>query len=241
MATNYNEQAICGRESLFRQKLNQLRNTGEIRRMAVASNQAGLKEIEQSIYLKNTDTTLAQSDPRRLEKLALLDSLTELYNHSTTSRLLKDEVRRAQRYKNDLSVLVITIDSMHAIAKQNSPFVCDSILKATAQILMRCIRDIDIPGRYNRDHLILVCPETEPLGAACLAERLCNQIKAEDISDMEKTWHITASIGISTFPQPAQNDEQLIHLALQSLQLAEQKGGNTYVSPKSGELKMYPQ
>ena len=106
---------------------------------------------------------------------------------------------------------------------------------------MRCIRDIDIPGRYNRYHLILVCPETESLEAACLAERLCNQIKAEDISDMEKTWHITASIGISTFPQPAQTDEQLIYLALQSLQLAEQKGGNTYVSPKSGELKMYPQ
>ena len=43
-------------------------------------------------------------DPRQLEKLALLDSLTELYNHDTINRMLKDEVQRALRYKRELSL-----------------------------------------------------------------------------------------------------------------------------------------
>ncbi len=241
MSSNYIEQAITGRESLFRQKLNQLRTTGEIQRWASTSNQAGLKELEQSVYLKNIDSTLAQSDPRCLEKIALLDSLTEVYNHDTIIRMLKDEVKRSQRYKNNLCVLAVIVDSMDDIAKQGGALAYDFILKAVAQLLMRSVRDVDFPGRYDRDRFVIVCPETALDGAICLAKRLCNSVNPEGIADMGKTWHISLSIGISTFPEPAENDEQLLSLALQSLRLAEQVGGNTYVSPKAKATKMIQQ
>lgn len=49
ISSNYSEEALVGRESLFRQKLSQLRTTGEIRRMAVSSKQTGFKEMENRI------------------------------------------------------------------------------------------------------------------------------------------------------------------------------------------------
>src|SRR5271170_4698230 len=112
ISSNYSEEAIVGRESLFRRKLSQLRTTGEIKRMSTNNNQAGFKEIEQSIYLANVNSNWVHSDPRQLEKVALLDSLTELYNHDTINRMLKDEVKRALRYKKELSLLIITIDCL---------------------------------------------------------------------------------------------------------------------------------
>ena len=117
-SSNYSEEALFARDSLFRQKLSQLRNTGEIQRMTVLSTQAGLKEMEQSIYLNNAGSTFVQGDPRQLEKLALLDSITEFYNHDTISRLLKNEIKRCRRYQRELSVLAITIDSLSQIEKK---------------------------------------------------------------------------------------------------------------------------
>ena len=55
-SSNYSEEALFARESLFRQRLSQLRNTGEIKRQTVSTTQAGVKELEQRIYLKNVDT-----------------------------------------------------------------------------------------------------------------------------------------------------------------------------------------
>jgi len=228
MSSNYSEEALFARESLFRQKLNKLRTTGEIQRMSRSCAQSGFKEIEQNFYLNNTSTILAHENPRQLEKLALLDSLTELYNHDTISRMLKDEVRRAQRYKKEVSVLALTIDNFPEVTKQGGPIACDFILKATAQMLMQSIRDVDIPGRYDRDHFIFICPETTLTGATCLANRLCNNVSSERIAEGGKQWQITISIGIASFPDTAQNEQQLLDLAFRSLILAERSGGNNY-------------
>ena len=92
--SNYNEEAIVGRESLFRQKLMQLRTTGEIKRKTINNHHTGFKEIEQSLHLKNLNASWVHGDPRQLERLALLDCLTELYNHDTINRMLRDEIKR---------------------------------------------------------------------------------------------------------------------------------------------------
>ena len=235
-SSNYSEEALFARESLFRQRLSQLRNTGEIKRQTVSTTQAGVKELEQRIYLKNVDTAFGQGDPRQLEKLALLDSLTELYNHDTVIRMLKDEVKRCQRYKKSMSILAVAIDSITQLEKQ-TPIVSDSILKNIAQILMQIIRDVDIPGRYDRDRIIIICPETSQDGALCLSDRLCRQISAENISQIENSKHTTISIGIAEFAQPAENEEQLLYLAFQALKLVENAGGNNYGLMKAKTLK----
>jgi diguanylate cyclase (GGDEF)-like protein len=227
ISSNYSEEAIVGRESLFRRKLTQLRTTGEIKRVSANNNHAGFKEIEQTIYVNNINSNWAHSDPRQLEKLALLDSLTELYNHDTINRMLKDELKRALRYKKELSLLVITLDCL-AQATNCSNSACDSILKKTAQSVMQIVRDVDIPGRFDREHFFIVCPETGEAGAASLAKRLCHRVGAEQNFDINPQWDTTVSIGVVTFPTPAQNDQQMLNLGFQALRSALKSGGNTF-------------
>jgi diguanylate cyclase (GGDEF)-like protein len=226
ISSNYSEEALVGRESLFRRKLSQLRTTGEIKKSNANIGHTGFKEIEQSIYMNNISTNWVHGDPRQLEKLALLDSLTELYNHDTLNRMLKDEVKRAIRYKKELSLLAITIDCLSQISKCNE--ATDALLKKTAQSLMQMIRDVDIPGRYDRERILIICPETSAAGAIRLAERLCYQTASAKNFDINQNWDVSISVGAVTFPNPAQNDQQLLNLALNALKTAERAGGNRF-------------
>ncbi len=228
-SSNYIEEALVGRESLFRRKLSQLRTTGEIKRMSNSHVQSGFKELEQNVYLNNVSANLLNCDPRQLEKVALLDSLTELYNHDTIKRMLKDEVKRALRYKRDLSTLAITLDCSTKISRYGDD--CDVLLKKTAQNIMHVVRDVDIPGRYDRERILIICPETSISGAVCLAQRLCHQISAQQNLDVNQNWDVTISVGVSSFPMPAQNDQQLLDLAFSALSLARQSGGNAVKVP----------
>lgn len=222
------QEPLLARESLFRQKLNQLRRSGEITRTTISSYQSRFKDIEQTNYLSNLYSSFENTDPRQLETLSLLDSLTELYNHNSLCRILCNEFKRAKRYQNDLTVLAMAIDPLTDISKQTDGFVFDSMLKEVAQFLMRTVRDVDIPARYDLERMIIVCPQTNLDGGLCLAGRLCNGIQSEHLSAISKKLSITISLGIATYPSVAQNDEQLISLALQSLTLAQQSGGNTF-------------
>lgn len=225
ISSNYSEEAIVGRESLFRRKLGQLRSTGEIKRITNKAEKSGFKEIEQNIYLNNVSAHWSNSDARQLEKVALLDSLTELYNHDTIIRMLKNETKRALRYKRDLSLLSVKIDCLNRTAKMHMDAVYDSVLKGTTQTLLGMIRDVDIPGRYDIDRILIICPETGAAGAYSLAERLRQNISLQ--SGLNYNQHLTISIGIASFFAPARNDEQLSTLALNALNECILAGGNT--------------
>jgi two-component system, cell cycle response regulator len=222
------DEALLGRESLFRQKLNQLRNTGEIQRTIISSHYLGFKAIEQNHYLNNVSQSLQHTDPRQLESLALLDMHTELYNHNTLCRILKDELRRAMRYKNPLALLAIAIDNLHHSADETDSNACDVLLKVAAQFLMKAVRDVDIPARYDRDSFIIVCPETNLDGAISLSGRLCTGIEAEEFPVSGQRSKLTVSIGMATFPDLADGYEKLLYLAFQALKDARHSGGNTF-------------
>ena len=108
--------------------------------------------------------------------------------------MLKDEIRRAQRYKNPLALLAIVIDAMPTITDQTDAIIFNPLLKAVAQFLMKTVREVDIPGRYDLDRFIIVCPETNLDGALTLAGRLCTSIESENISAPGQESHITISI-----------------------------------------------
>lgn len=222
------QQPWLARESLFRQKLNQLRTTGEIQRQASQSNALCFRQIEHSQYLTNVCSDLASKDPANMENLALLDSLTELYNHNALCRLLSDEVRRAQRYQREIALLAIAADGLSQDGSPATPFFVDALLKELAQFLMKAVRDVDVLGRYDFEHFMIVCPETNLDGALSLAGRLCLEIEKQHFAAKRTKAPLTISLGITAFPNLANNGEQLLHSSLQALNLAQQAGGNTF-------------
>ncbi|MGD9684334.1 MAG: GGDEF domain-containing protein [Candidatus Obscuribacterales bacterium] len=220
------QEPLFAREGLFRQKLNQLRKTGSIIQNAKVDSQSRLRELEQGGYLTNVQSTLKNTDPKEMERLTLLDNVTELYNHNTVTRILSDELKRSKRYKHDCTIVMILVDGLYQAQQGYGSDVSDSILKGVSDFLMAEVRDVDIPSRFSSEQLLVVCPETNTEGTCVLGERLRNKICLERVSDLGQNWHVTLSIGIASFPEHASNFEDLINAAETALNRAVDHGGN---------------
>jgi diguanylate cyclase (GGDEF)-like protein len=217
-----------GRESLFRKKLNQLRTSGSIENRPIYDSVSRTKEIEKSAYLEQVASTLTNTDPVELDRLTLLDGLTELYNHKTISRVLKDELKRSKRYKYNTAIVMVKIDGFDEIIGRFGHLASDSVFKGTANFLMATIRDVDIPARYDAETFVVVCPQTDVSGASVLAERLRSKIYTERISDVGQNWTVTISIGICAYPSGGTKEEELFKSSLDAVVEAQNRGGNTF-------------
>jgi diguanylate cyclase (GGDEF)-like protein len=177
-------------------------------------------------YLANVQETFTSSDPKELERLTLLDSLTQLYNQRTIVRILKDEAKRARRYKQPLTILACAVDGLKNISASHGAIASDSILQGFANFIMKSIRDVDIPARFDLERFLVVCPQTDAAGIAVLSERLRRHIEAERISDIGQNWHVTISIGVAAFPTNANSAEELLEKAFEALSVSMASGGN---------------
>jgi diguanylate cyclase (GGDEF)-like protein len=224
---------LFAREGLFRQKLNQLRNTGNINERTSNEGSNRYKELESGIHLNNMQKSFLSSEPQEGERTTLLDGTTELYNRQTIMRVIKDELKRAKRYKHSMSLLLVTIDGFEKIQKSNSSATVDSVLKGVANFLMNIVRDVDIPARYDVNAFLVVCPETDPKGVAVLAERIRSKIMLERVSDVGQNWHVTVSQGIAGYPGGSLKAEELIDSGLAAADTASKNGGNQTVTVES--------
>jgi diguanylate cyclase (GGDEF)-like protein len=189
-----------------------------------------VKELEQRSLLSGTQANLGSAKSEELERLALLDTLTDLYNSRTFMKEIKDELKRAKRYKRPVSLIMLSIDGYKDISKQYGALASDTILKTVGTILKGAIRDVDIAARYSAEEFALIFPETNAAGAAVVAERIRQRIGMQAISH---NWHnlkVTSSIGIASFPAHAREHDELIARATQALEMAIQRGGDRYCS-----------
>lgn len=223
---------LFAREGLFRQKLNQLRNTGNIPtpKSQPSDAQSRYRELEQESYLSNVQSSYGKGDQQEAERVALLDPVTELYNRNTVSRIVRDELKRAKRYKHAMGLLVVEIDEFAKISKTFGQNTIESILKGTANFIMTKIRDVDIPSRFDVNTFLVLCPETDPKGVSVLAERIRSKIMLERVSDVGQNWHVTVSLGIAGYPGNALKADELIESAVQAARKASQNGGNQIVT-----------
>ncbi|MBA3857000.1 MAG: hypothetical protein C0507_08850 [Cyanobacteria bacterium PR.3.49] len=226
------EDALFGRESLFRQKLDQLRTTGEIKRKQQIDPMARVKELESSSLLAGAHGVISGQTPNDHYKLTMLDSLTELYNHDAIVRIFKEELKRARRYKQNESLVIIRVDQFDEIVQSHGKLVGDSILKGLSNFLMKLIRDVDIPARYDGQHFAVVLPATDLKGTLVLAERIRSRVSYERLSEMGQNWNVTVSIGIASFPDHSPSPDELIQKAMQACANARMQGGDSvYVTP----------
>lgn len=222
------DQPVMGQESIFRKKLNQLRTEGHLKSLPSSDSARRTRELEKSNYLDNLHNTLVNTDPVEMDRLTLLDQVTELYNHKTIVRIIKDELKRSRRYKYGTTVLLLRVDGFDEIAGRFGHLSSNGVLKGTANFLMNTIRDVDIPGRYDANTLVVICPQTDLAGASVLAERIRSKIYTERISDIGQNWTVTVSMGLAAYPASGQKEDELFRAAMNALNDALHRGGNTY-------------
>lgn len=151
---------------------------------------------------------------QKMEELVITDDLTKLFNTRYLNRTIETELSRSKRYRTSVSLIFMDIDFFKDINDNYGHLVGSKVLVEMAQLLMKCLRNIDIVARYGGDEFVLVLPQTTSQDAVVIAERIRKTIEEHVFLKKEGyTLKMTASFGVSSYPDCAKSKEELLRLA----------------------------
>ncbi|MCP1187470.1 diguanylate cyclase [Paenibacillus sp. 1781tsa1] len=157
-----------------------------------------LQERNQALDLIRQELSEAN---RKLEELALTDSLTNCYNRRYLTQHLNHEVITNIQYKTPFSLLLLDIDYFKAINDRYGHVIGDEVLVRTAEAVKQSIRSTDILTRYGGEEFMIYLPHTEHDLANQIAERVRLAVESNHITVDHEIMQvsITISIGILSF------------------------------------------
>lgn len=142
---------------------------------------------------------------KRLEKLANIDGLTEVYNHRYFQNFLETEIRRSLRKETFVSLILFDVDHFKNINDNYGHQVGDFILKEMCKLVKINVRDYDLVARYGGEEFAIILVETKDEEAMEVAEKLREAIATHIFIDDLNEYKVTASFGVATMC-PAQEE-----------------------------------
>lgn len=177
-----------------------------------------VKKLKQSIDDSN----------KEIERLAVTDELTGLYNRRYFFRKLDEEFERTRRYGQTLSLIITDIDNFKSYNDRYGHQAGDTILREVAGLIKKSCREIDTPARYGGEEFTIILPSTTREGSSAMAEKLRHKVSECEISGFD--FKVTVSIGISVLtPEDAYSPTTLIYDADSALSRAKDEGKNRIV------------
>jgi diguanylate cyclase (GGDEF)-like protein len=164
---------------------------------------------------------------QRTEQLTITDDLTRLFNSRYLNLYLGREIKRCKRHGIPLSVIFLDLDGFKGINDQYGHLAGSGTLTEVGTILAQGVRESDILARYGGDEFVVVLPETPASGALVIAERLRRAIEEHRFLEPQGiAARISASFGISTYPDHALSPEGLIQKADQAMYRVKEREKN---------------
>ncbi|AQR94760.1 diguanylate cyclase [Clostridium saccharoperbutylacetonicum] len=152
---------------------------------------------------------------KRLEEQINIDGLTELYNHRYFCDTLIEKVKAGERNNKPVSMIFIDIDYFKQYNDTYGHQKGDYVLRKVAEIIKGNIREGDLSARYGGEEFAVILPDTNEKEALNLAEHLRERIENTyfEGEDSQPNGKITASMGVSVYPDKAKDDIELIKSA----------------------------
>ncbi len=167
-----------------------------------------------------------------INRLAITDPLTGVFNVRRLEAVLADEIGRARRYKRPVSFLMVDVDNLKSYNDTMGHQQGDIVLSQIASIVDSSTREVDKVFRYGGDEFCVVLPETDSDEAIVVAEKVRRAVAEFHFAQEEKVGEagITISAGVATFPKDCDEETGLIHKADLALYAAKQTGRNSVAS-----------
>ncbi len=160
-------------------------------------------------------------------KKAIMDGLTETYNHRFFQEMLDNKLAEAARKNEPVSLLMIDLDNFKTINDQFGHQNGDMILREVGMLMKDRIRSSDILARYGGEEFAIILPSTNGVDGCNLAENL--RVAVENkvfVSPEDIKFKITVSIGVAEFGSHAHTKKDLIAAADRGLYSAKKRGKN---------------
>ena len=165
----------------------------------------------------------------RVQRQAVTDELTGLFNHRRFHEAISTEVERSRRFGQHIGLIMLDIDDFKRVNDTFGHQQGDVVLREVAKIMQGFSREIDAPARYGGEELALLLPGTNLEGAYHLAERLRMGIESLTVhtDNGADDLRVTASLGVaSVVPGPDIEPSDLIAAADAALYEAKRAGKN---------------
>jgi diguanylate cyclase len=188
-------------------------------------------ELEARVLIR---TQALEDANQQLKDVAARDSLTGMYNRRHFNDLLTQIFAESSRYGSDLSCMMIDLDNFKEVNDTLGHQAGDDLLRLTASVIERSIRDADVAVRYGGDEFIVLLPQTNPTEARASAQRILDIFRSDVDRDMPSASIATLSIGLASRQGEEPRDgDALVQLADEALYLAKAGGKNriTVVQP----------
>ncbi len=164
-------------------------------------------------------------------KISITDDLTGLYNHRHFMQTLTSEIKRAERYRHGVTLVMIDIDNFKNYNDTHGHPKGNEVLRQVSALLREQCRQVDMVARYGGEEFAIIMSETsgEPVRAALNRLREAVATHAFEGRDCQPGGQLTISAGVATYPTHSKTAHGLIELADAALYQAKGAGKNRIV------------
>ncbi|AXR08512.1 EAL domain-containing protein [Salinimonas sediminis] len=185
-------------------------------------------DVVQHYVSLSTDITSIKANQEKLERIAHYDLLTNLPNRVLLADRLNRAMAECKRYGKSLAVAFMDLDGFKAVNDTYGHTVGDELLIAVSQRITYALRDGDTLARIGGDEFIAILVDLEKFeDGERVIKRLLKAASAP-LSIGKTQVQVSASIGITLYPQDGVDAEQLMRHADQAMYVAKQAGKNRY-------------
>ncbi|MCA1780186.1 MAG: diguanylate cyclase, partial [Xanthomonadaceae bacterium] len=230
-AVHQRETAVGQREDQVQARENEIRST-EIRQSTSGDQMTRMQEANANLVIATIEARrlaeqlqMAQAE---LDHMAYHDPLTGLPNRMLMYDRLAQAIALAQRSDKQFAVLFMDLDAFKHINDSLGHGVGDQLLQSVGKRLLACVRHSDTICRLGGDEFVALLIDIDhPEDAALAVQKMLAAIALPYHID-EQELHVSASFGISIYPDDGMDAEALIKQADTAMYQAKARGRNTY-------------
>lgn len=170
-------------------------------------------------------TLIAEARMTDMVRLTQHDGLTNLFNHASFFQKLEQELRCYTRCQRGVAVMMIDVDHFKEINDRFGHHAGDLVLMDLGTFIQSAVRASDVCCRYGGEEFAVILPQTGPVEAGVLADRLCLQLGQARPGEQS----ITVSIGVAAASADAASAHGLVNKADAALYSAKHGGRNRVI------------
>jgi diguanylate cyclase (GGDEF)-like protein len=192
---------------------------------ATVLERSGVVAAHATVALRNAERY------ERAKERAFIDDVTEVYNARYLLEAIDREVRRADRYGRELSLLFLDLDRFKLVNDRYGHLVGSQALRQVSQVLLECVRQVDTLARYGGDEFTIVLPDTGHEAARNVAERIRHLVETTGFEARRgEVMQLTCCVGYATFPFHGADRTALLDAADKAMYRAKSDGRNRVCS-----------